>query len=195
MTIEEKAEFLDAMFFYQCNEWDFEYTHNAVRVVMWSIIELFEKDKNKREKTRELRSELGKRGGLAKASKSKQKLAKARNEKLPININNIIYTNIDNIKDIFIKLLWEEFCKNKKNYLYILIDMIELWYEIQESKEDIGKNLKWIDETCNRFDIPTVEMQNKVFQWKTWHINMQTEITNYKNSIYTFLKDKWKQKK
>lgn len=195
MTIEEKAEFLDAMFFYQCNEWDFEYTHNAVRVVMWSIIELFEKDKNKREKTRELRSELGKKGGLAKASKSKQKLAKARNEKLPININNIIYTNIDNIKDIFIKLLWEEFCKNKKNYLYILIDMIELWYEIQESKEDIEKNLKWIDETCNRFDIPTVEMQNKVFQWKTWHINMQTEITNYKNSIYTFLKDKWKQKK
>lgn len=114
---------------------------------------------------------------------------------VPIDKYIILYTNIDNIKNIFIKLLWEEFCKNKKYYLYILIDMIELWYEIQETKEDIENNLKWIDETCKRFEIPTVEMQNKVFQWKTWHTNKKTQITNYKNSIYTFLTDKWKQKK
>jgi len=110
-------------------------------------------------------------------------------------VNNILYTNIDNIKNIFIKLLWDEFCKNKKNHLYILIDMIELWYKIQETKQDIEKNLQWIDETCKRFEIPTVEMQNKVFQWKTRHQNKQSEISNYKNSIYTFLTDKWKQKK
>lgn len=196
MTIEEKADFLDAMFFYQNNEWEYDYKCSAVRIVFWKILEVFEEDKKKREKKRESNSEAGKLGGLAKASKRYKTLENARKSKTPSNSYiYILYTNIDNIKNIFIKLLWEEFCRNKKNHLYILIDMIELWYKIQETKQDIDKNLQWIDETCKRFEIPTVEMQNKVFQWKTRHQNKQSEISNYKNSIYTFLTDKWKQKK
>lgn len=191
MNIEEKAEFLDAMFYYQNdqNTTDFVFTQSSVRVVFGKILDVFRDDKSKREKTRELRSELGKKGGLAKASKSYQKLAKARKVKLPSNsYSYIYYTNIDNIKDIFIKLLWKEYCSSMKDYLYVLIDMVELWYSLPEDKNEIEKEIDWIKETGIRYNLQISDIQQKVMKWKTWWKNKWDKPKNYKNSIYTFLK-------
>lgn len=115
MTTEEKAEFLDAMFFYQNNDWDYVFKYGAVRVVFWKILEVFEADKKKWEIIRNTRSELWKLGGVAKASKRKQKLAKATNEETPSNSNIYILKNNLYIEE-YISKYWKEMLDKFYNY-------------------------------------------------------------------------------
>ena len=160
MNDNEQAELLRACFSYQklanasksqdeLNDWLFPFQNRCVEIVFWNIKKMFDEDREKRENKRKVRVEAGKVGGLAKASKTKQKLAKAKKSETPININTVnvnelLYLediNIENIKDnILEKFIYTQW--NNIPWVKYQINK-EWWNKYLAKQEESYKKLLW----------------------------------------------------
>lgn len=111
LTDEEAGKLLKIIVDY-VNDKNPEINDRSINLAFIPIKNALKKDLKKWEKTREIRSEAGRKGGLAKSSKKDQKLAKASKSQnslanLPVNDNDNVNdnVNVDSHNEIF-KRIW-----------------------------------------------------------------------------------------
>jgi hypothetical protein len=99
MTMTEKAEFLDFVINYNMGEFDIDQVSNGATKRFYRLFaKQFDRDHDKWLKTKEKRRAAGKKGGLAKASKSSKcydNLANASDAKHNTNVNANTNVNIN----------------------------------------------------------------------------------------------------
>lgn len=82
-----------------------------------------------------------------------------------------------------------------RNHLNSIVEMIELWHCVPKNKEWIVEMVEWCKSKISILGISSDERLYQTLKRKERHQNKWDEIKNHKNSLLTFFKPKWTQKK
>jgi len=100
---------------------------------------------------------------------------------------------IKNSEDIR-EILSEEEIQQYKIQLKILLKMVELWYKINKSKEDIEKEIEWLKAKAKLYwliqwdgNIAWQTFYQKIDKRFDWHIENNKKVKNFKTSIIPFI--------
>lgn len=98
--------------------------------------------------------------------------------------------NSDDIRDI----LSDDEIQQYKIQLKILLKMVELWYKINKSKEDIEKEIEWLKAKAKLYwliqwdgNIAWNTFYQKIDKRFDWHIEQWKPVKNFKTSIVPFI--------
>lgn len=98
--------------------------------------------------------------------------------------------NSDDIRDI----LSDDDIQQYKIQLKILLKMVELWYKINKSKEDIEKEIEWLKAKAKLYwliqwdgNIAWNTFYQKIDKRFDWHIEQWKPVKNFKTSIVPFI--------
>lgn len=98
--------------------------------------------------------------------------------------------NSDDIRDI----LSDDDIQQYKIQLKILLKMVELWYKINKSKEDIEKEIEWLKAKAKLYwliqwdgNIAWNTFYQKIDKRFDWHTEKWKPVKNFKTSIIPFI--------
>lgn len=98
--------------------------------------------------------------------------------------------NSDDIRDI----LSEDEIQQYKIQLKIILKMVELWYKINKSKEDIEKEIEWLKAKAKLYwliqwdgNIAWNTFYQKIDKRFDWHTEKWKPVKNFKTSIIPFI--------
>ena len=101
-----------------------------------------------------------------------------------------IIKNSDDIRDI----LSDDEIQQYKIQLKILLKMVELWYKINKSKEDLEKEVEWLKAKAKLYwliqwdgNIAWNTFYQKIDKRFDWHIENNKKVKNFKTSIIPFI--------
>lgn len=101
-----------------------------------------------------------------------------------------IIKNSDDVRELFD----ESEIAQYKMQLKILLKMIELWYKVKKSKNEVKKQFDWLKAKANLYNVKSPDWQ---IAWQTfyqkidkrfdWHTENWKKVKNFKTSIIPFI--------
>lgn len=124
---------------------------------------------------------------------NKKNEKKKEEDRPPVEL--FIFEHRDKLKKEIGDMFEYERLQVYRNHLNSIVEMVELWHSVQKNREGIVEMVEWCKSKMSILGISSDERLYQTLKRKERHQNKWDEIKNHKNSLLTFFKPKWTQKK